>query len=64
MSNSERYQRIKNWLMGYDKFVVNEREDNNFHFSLHLVKKFKKALLLYIVTQNRFGWESYRLHLA
>jgi hypothetical protein len=30
----ERYHRIKDWLTGYGKFVVNEREmDDRVHFS-------------------------------
>lgn len=30
----ERYNKIKDWLTGYGKFVVNEREaDNRVHFS-------------------------------
>jgi hypothetical protein len=32
-SSPEKYNRIKNWLIGYGKFVINEREDDNFHFS-------------------------------
>lgn len=31
---AKRYIRIKNWMMNYGKFVINEREsENNFHFS-------------------------------
>ncbi len=32
-SSPERYNIIKNWLIGYGRFVINEREDDNFHFS-------------------------------
>jgi hypothetical protein len=35
----EEYRKIKTWLHEYNKFVVNEREDNNFHFSFWIWDK-------------------------
>lgn len=32
-------EKIKTWLYGYDEFVVNEREDSNFHFSFWIWDK-------------------------
>ena len=29
----EEHNKIKAWLYGYDEFVINERNDSNFHFS-------------------------------
>ena len=43
----ELQKKIKSWLYGYDAFVVNKREDSNFHFSFWIWdKKNTKASLI------------------
>jgi hypothetical protein len=49
ISVAERYERIKKWLYEYDKFVVNEREDNNFHFSFYIWDKGGKTAIIPII---------------
>ena len=50
---SERRNRIKKWLLEYNKFVVNERElDKDFHFSFWIWdKEGKKGLIPLVIGQ-------------
>jgi hypothetical protein len=43
----EEYRKIKKWLYEYNKFVVNEREDDHYHFSFWIwdKKEFKSKII-------------------
>ena len=43
-------EKIKTWLFEYDKFVVNERQDSNYHFSFWIWdKKNQKSSIIPVV---------------
>jgi len=46
---TERYERIKRWLNEYGKFVVNERDDDNYRFSFFIWGKEKRKGLIPIL---------------